>query len=142
MTITKLRPRRPIGLACSSQSVRVHFARLEAPSARVYSLCAIEAYSPENRDMAVLKDGEKSESTTNDLDDMWHMEDNEGNTKYFEDEDVGEIQNNEYFREKVTGNFANGLHVPHNGELEELQDDEEEPPPIVEIDLLSILTDG
>ena len=36
--------------------------------------------------MVVLKDGEKSESTTNDLDDMWHMEDNEGNTKYFEDE--------------------------------------------------------
>ena len=40
----------------------------------------------------------------------------------------------------MIGNFANGLHVPHDGELEELQDDEE-PPPIVEIDLLSIPID-
>ena len=62
------------------------FCTPRSPFARVYSLCAIEAYSPENRDMDGLKDGEKSESTTNDLDDTWHMEDNEGNTKYFEDE--------------------------------------------------------
>jgi hypothetical protein len=35
-------------------------------------LCAIEEYTLANKDMEVLNDEEKSESTKSDLDDMWY----------------------------------------------------------------------
>jgi hypothetical protein len=51
----------------------------EGPSPHGDSLCAIEAYTLAKQDMEVLKDEGKSESTMNDLDDMWYMEDKESN---------------------------------------------------------------
>jgi hypothetical protein len=42
----------------------------EDPSLQGYSLCAIEAYTLAKQDTEVLKDGEKSESTMSDIDDM------------------------------------------------------------------------
>jgi hypothetical protein len=93
-------------------------------------LCAIEAYTLANQDMEVLKDEEKSESTMNDLDDMWYMEDKESNIQDFEDEDWDE---NEDFKKETNANVVDGLHVPHD-EMEGVQKGNKETPSLVEID--------
>jgi hypothetical protein len=102
----------------------------EGPSPQGDSLCAIEAYTLANQDMEVLKDEEKSESTMNDLDDMWYMEDKESNIQDFEDEDWDE---NEDFKKETNANVVDGLHVPHD-EMEGVQKGNKETPSLVEID--------
>ena len=109
----------------------------EDPSPQGYSLCAIEAYTLANQDMEVPTDEEKSESTINNLDDMWYTEIKESNTQDFEDEDLGD---NEDFKEEMNAYIADGLHVPHD-ELKKLQEGDEETTPLVEIDLISTLQD-
>lgn len=69
--------------------------------------------------MAVLKDEEKSKSRPSNLDDTWHMENNEGNTQDFEDE--GNISSDEYFEEELTDNIGTGFHVSHVEKEKELQ---------------------
>jgi hypothetical protein len=96
-------------------------------------LCAIEAHTLAKQDMEVLKDEEKSESTMNDLDDMWYTGDKESNIQDFEDED---LVDKEDFKEEMNAFIVEGLHVPHD-ELKKLQDDDEEITPLVEIDLTS-----
>ena len=86
MTITKLRPRRPIGLACSSRSVTVHFAHLEAPL-HGFIACVLLKLIHQRIETWLFSKMEKRVS----LQQMILMtcgtwEDNEGNTKYFEDE--------------------------------------------------------
>jgi hypothetical protein len=61
--------------------------------------------------MEVLKDEEKSESTTSDLDDMWYTGDKESNIQDFEDEN---LDDNEDFKEETNANVDDGLHVPHD----------------------------
>jgi hypothetical protein len=76
-----------------------------------YSLCYIEAHTIARKDMEVLKDEEKSESTMSDLDDMWYTEDKESNIQSFEDKD---LIDNEDFKEEMNANIIDGLHIPHD----------------------------
>jgi hypothetical protein len=96
----------------------------EGPSPQSYSLCAIEAYT-----LA------KSESTMNNLDNVWYMEDKESYIQDFEDKDR---EDNEDFKEETNANVVDELHVPHD-EMEGVQKGNKETPPLVEIDLLSTL---
>jgi hypothetical protein len=98
-----------------------------------YSLCSIEAHTIARKDMEVLKDEEKSESTKSDLDDMWYTGDKESNTQDFEDEDLVDKDD---FKEEMNAYIDEGLHVPHD-ELKKLQDGDEEATTLVEIDLTS-----
>jgi hypothetical protein len=102
----------------------------EGPSPQGDSLCAIEAYTLANQNMETLKDEEKSESTTSDLDYMWYTGDKESNIQDFEDEDWDE---NEDFKEETNANVVDGLHVPHD-EMEGVQKGKKETPSLVEID--------
>jgi hypothetical protein len=94
-----------------------------------YSLYSIEAHTIARRDMEVLKDEEKSESTKSDLDDMWYTGDKESNIHDFEDEDWDD---NEDFKE-TNANLVDGLHIPHD-EMEGVQKGNKETPSLVEID--------
>jgi hypothetical protein len=87
--------------------------------------------------MEALKDEEKSESTTSDLDDMWYMGDKETNIQDFEGKDWDD---NEDFKEETNANVVDGLHVPHD-EMEGVQKGNKETPSLVEIDSPSTLLD-
>jgi hypothetical protein len=78
----------------------------------------------------VLKDKEKSESTTSNLDNVWYTEDKEGYIQDFEDK---YWDNNEDFKEETNANVVDGLHVPHD-EMEEMQKGNKETPPLIETD--------
>jgi hypothetical protein len=102
----------------------------EGPSPQGYSLCAIEAYTLANQDMEVLKDKEKSESMTSDIDNVCYTEDKESYIQDFEDKDWDD---NEDFKEETTANVVDGLHVPHD-EMEGMQKGNKGTPPLIEID--------
>jgi hypothetical protein len=109
----------------------------EGPFPQGDSLCAIEAYTLANKDMEALKDEEKSESTTSNLDNMRYMRDKGSNIQDFEDKDWDD---NEDFKEETNANVVDGLHVPHD-ELEGVQKGNKEAPSLVEIDSPATLLD-
>jgi hypothetical protein len=92
-------------------------------------LCAIEAYTLANQDLETLKDEEKSESTMNDLDDMWYTGDKESNIQDFEDED---LVDNEGFKEEMNAYIVDGLNIPHD-EMKGMQKGNKETHPPVKI---------
>ena len=120
-----------IGLKLEDEQEGVDIEQVlqEGPSPQGYSLCAIEAYTLANQDMEVLKDKEKSEPETSDLDDMWYMEYKGSNTQDFEDED---LVDKEDFKEEMNAYIVDGLHVPHD-EIKGMQKGNKETPSLVEI---------
>jgi hypothetical protein len=87
--------------------------------------------------MEALKDEEKSESTTSNLDNMRYTRDKGSNIQDFEDKDWDDSED---FKEETNANEVDGLHVPHD-ELEGVQKGNKEAPSLVEIDSPATLLD-